>query len=550
MVFSSSEDTTNVIKRPRTPTVDIVPMDTVAITIEPDTVEDMEEGNSTGATHRNCYRVQSGHRNNHSGVLNGRNTYRDCHRSQSDHRVNQNDLSSHSKNLNGHLNGNYTKSTHRTLSSQTGPSIDCIPTNTCNNNNNIVDSTKSYQNFKNSPHVNSVHINNHSSHRGCTQTCPSDMECSDTVNGEVLLTSQAWWDLRPKSRDPNNGESRTTVSLESVDLWESDTEESDKDGFDRINGVPINPRKTFDFSDLRRARGHVTDEDHVTRPRSRRHVRESEKKAGKGETEKCRLAVTKEKSRLEGDRTSSTNAKCILREGKPQSGERKQTVAERLKYLKAKQQENELKQKQLEVANKRLQQQQHQLMLEQQHQERPSEQEKKPYKSILSQPKSRDSKQDISNTFDKTRTTLNCTIPAGFVSKLKPRVKLVPGLHTQPELSFKQQATSRRTRDVTSSAVFMTSQGESKMASVEEVASATYPLRSKPGSTRRVKFNQVVSVRDGEHNLKDELRTSKNSAQLFKQKYLLGISNKEETIMEDRPVTPTPDHGCYVQLAY
>ena len=44
--------------------------------------------------------------------------------------------------------------------------------------------------------------------------------------------------------------SRTTVSLENVDLWESDSEAE----FDQIDGVHINPKKTFDFSDLGRQR--------------------------------------------------------------------------------------------------------------------------------------------------------------------------------------------------------------------------------------------------------------------------------------------------------
>ena len=47
--------------------------------------------------------------------------------------------------------------------------------------------------------------------------------------------------------------SRTTVSLENVEMWESDSEEAESSGrFDRIDGMLVNPRKTFDFSELRR----------------------------------------------------------------------------------------------------------------------------------------------------------------------------------------------------------------------------------------------------------------------------------------------------------
>ena len=54
---------------------------------------------------------------------------------------------------------------------------------------------------------------------------------------------------------------RTAISLDNVDLWEeeedSDVDDRNSPGFDRINGVPINPRSTIDFSELRRSRSPV-----------------------------------------------------------------------------------------------------------------------------------------------------------------------------------------------------------------------------------------------------------------------------------------------------
>ena len=54
--------------------------------------------------------------------------------------------------------------------------------------------------------------------------------------------------------------SRTTVSLENVEMWESDSEETESVGrFDNIDGMFINPRKTFDFSDLKKMRRPVAE---------------------------------------------------------------------------------------------------------------------------------------------------------------------------------------------------------------------------------------------------------------------------------------------------
>ena len=51
---------------------------------------------------------------------------------------------------------------------------------------------------------------------------------------------------------------RTTVSLDAVDLWEEEDDVTEgEDEFDEINGVLINPSKTFDLSELRRSRSPV-----------------------------------------------------------------------------------------------------------------------------------------------------------------------------------------------------------------------------------------------------------------------------------------------------
>ncbi|KAK2156928.1 hypothetical protein LSH36_202g08005 [Paralvinella palmiformis] len=77
---------------------------------------------------------------------------------------------------------------------------------------------------------------------------------ADSLAGYVAATANH---VARQQRSP-----RTAISLDNVDLWEEE-EESDCDdrnnspGFDRINGVPINPRSTIDFSELRRSRSPV-----------------------------------------------------------------------------------------------------------------------------------------------------------------------------------------------------------------------------------------------------------------------------------------------------
>ncbi len=60
--------------------------------------------------------------------------------------------------------------------------------------------------------------------------------------------------MRPKV--PSRSNSRIGISLDMVDLWDPEESESEleasQSGFDRINGIAINPRKTVDLSELRR----------------------------------------------------------------------------------------------------------------------------------------------------------------------------------------------------------------------------------------------------------------------------------------------------------
>ncbi len=61
--------------------------------------------------------------------------------------------------------------------------------------------------------------------------------------------------MRPKV--PSRSNSRIGISLDMVDLWDPETDieselEESQSGFDRINGIAINPRKTVDLSELRR----------------------------------------------------------------------------------------------------------------------------------------------------------------------------------------------------------------------------------------------------------------------------------------------------------
>ena len=51
--------------------------------------------------------------------------------------------------------------------------------------------------------------------------------------------------------------SRTTTSLDNVDMWESDSESDHSQGFDKVNSAAIVPSLTIDFTDLRRSRSPV-----------------------------------------------------------------------------------------------------------------------------------------------------------------------------------------------------------------------------------------------------------------------------------------------------
>ena len=68
------------------------------------------------------------------------------------------------------------------------------------------------------------------------------------------FTSAMNYIVRPTFMRPP---SRTTISLDNVDMWESDSESDQSQGFDKINIATIVPSKTIDFSALRRSRSPV-----------------------------------------------------------------------------------------------------------------------------------------------------------------------------------------------------------------------------------------------------------------------------------------------------
>ena len=75
------------------------------------------------------------------------------------------------------------------------------------------------------------------------------------TNQKLTSTNVDYTVTRPK--EPTNLKKGYGISLDMVELWEgeSDNESGSRDDkFDSINGVIINPRKTIDFSELRRFR--------------------------------------------------------------------------------------------------------------------------------------------------------------------------------------------------------------------------------------------------------------------------------------------------------
>ena len=77
----------------------------------------------------------------------------------------------------------------------------------------------------------------------------------EATNQKITSTNVDYTVTRPK--EPTNLKKGYGISLDMVELWEgeSDNESGSRDDkFDSINGVIINPRKTIDFSELRRFR--------------------------------------------------------------------------------------------------------------------------------------------------------------------------------------------------------------------------------------------------------------------------------------------------------
>ena len=79
-------------------------------------------------------------------------------------------------------------------------------------------------------------------------------QVSPLSNTNGYFTPAVSYVIRPTFLRPP---SRTTTSLDNVDMWESDSESDHSQGFDKINSAAIVPSMTIDFSDLRRSRSPV-----------------------------------------------------------------------------------------------------------------------------------------------------------------------------------------------------------------------------------------------------------------------------------------------------
>ncbi len=274
---------------------------------------------------------------------------------------------------------------------------------------------------------------------------------------------------QPTPRRSQRIVARTTSSLDNVDLWEESDSENEQinDGFDRVNGVLINPRKTFDFSELRKSKSPLT----AARQKLSSRTCESAKLKA---TEKTRvlpelkkrnpksvMAVPQKPHLSDHPRESSVNVKPRVR------------VPPTMKSLFNEKQHTNLKSK-IKA-------------------DRSIQKAISPGKFPGFNNTYMSSHQDNSNLRDLTRNTKQSE--AGMTCDKS---------HT-PEYIERRRRSSVMDCDIT-----------------DPTKETTLPVHvdSDSHADRRVKFNNFVTVREGNMSTLDVLRHSNNSAQMIKQRYL------------------------------
>ena len=296
---------------------------------------------------------------------------------------------------------------------------------------------------------------------GPTTTCVNSNKPVSTPERENLGNNP----VRPRVQ--TNLNRKIGTSLDMVDLWDpdSDSEPDDtSDRFDSINGITINPRKTIDFSELRKYRSkevHDTSEDPMPNEKAEgsQEKRKSKKKEGRA---KPNLRMTQNmKALLTYPPASPSSADC------------------------------------------------------------PSNIAFEEYR------KQRDLKS--SKGTSKQNQTENRTLPV----LTKPSKKL-PKDETSPSVSK-----SRRNES-------------SPLPPQHRMLNVTYDFSDELStSPKRVNFNNFVTVEDGEMSTLEMLKSSNNSAQLIKQKYL-GKHRQQSVELEPyqtKDLSPRDDISD-IQLAY
>ena len=100
------------------------------------------------------------------------------------------------------------------------------------------------------------------------------------VTGQKLTSTNVDYTVTRPKVPTTNLKKGYGISLDMVELWEGESDNesgSTDDKFDSINGVIINPRKTIDFSELRRFRLKDADDDDETTQGDRNKKRTSKK---------------------------------------------------------------------------------------------------------------------------------------------------------------------------------------------------------------------------------------------------------------------------------
>ena len=261
---------------------------------------------------------------------------------------------------------------------------------------------------------------------------------------------------------------RTTVSLDAVDLWEDD-DDSDGSEFDEINGVVINPCKTFDFSELSRSRSPVA---------CKRNKLDCKKPSV---AENLKLSIKRLDSQ---EKVSSAKSSGKVSPGRVSPGRRKSP--RELRAWKPRPR----------IAGR--------------HKNIFPDPEPEPSSAG---PEQHTARTDLTNSLTKS---IDGHLPTNTQEQIPPK---------EPSLK-NGKILNKRLSLLRSKTDFSLHRLKEEVEIVSDSADETDSLNST--GERRVKFNNLVSVRDGELNTVDSLRNSNNSAMMYKKQYLVPQGWREE----------------------